>query len=142
MLRDHILKDSLRGVTVILRSCLTGRPVWIYTGPSEEAAAKAYRRACKREMKRVRRWAGIAARRKASVMAMIGALTEGLPSPKDMQPAQRAAVRLLTSASEAPPCSREFYDHIMEERRRRERDRKVRRQMREREIHGNRDYDK
>ena len=54
-------------VTVILRSCLTGRAVWIYQGPSREAMQKAYQRACKKEIERMRNWSERMAQRTAHV---------------------------------------------------------------------------
>ena len=52
----------------------------------------------------------------------------------ELTPEQKqAAKELQAMAKKEPPCDREFYNHIMEERRRRKEDREIRRKMRERE---------
>lgn len=118
----------------IVKSCLTGKVVWIYRGPSREAARQAYWRACRKEIERVRRWGEHAARRVADVTRILTECTEGLPINAELTPQQKDAARQLRSIiKSAPECPREFYDHIMEERRRRAEDREIRRKMRERE---------
>lgn len=138
-----MLKNKIHSVTIILKSCLTGTAVWIYRGPSRDAARLAYWRACKKEVERVRRLAEAAERRKANVMRMLSELTAGMPATAEMPPEKRQLAKQLLSLSERkmPACG-EFYNHIMEERRRREEDRNIRRRMRERENQPNRDYDK
>ena len=130
-------------VTVILKSCITGRAVWIYRGPSRNAARLAYWRACRKEVERVRRWTEAAERRKANITRILTELTAGMPATAELPPEKRQLAKQLLSLSEKKiPAGGAFYDHIMEEQRRREEDRRIRRQMRERENTPNRDYDK
>lgn len=138
-----MLKKKLHNITVILKSCLTGKAVWIYRGPSRSAARMAYWRACRSEVERVRQRAEAAARRRANIQRMLSELTAAMPATGDLPPEKKALARQLLSLSEKKiPAGGAFYDHIMEERRRREADREIRRQMREREISENSDYDK
>lgn len=120
-------------VIVIRKSCLTGKVVWVYKGSSRHAASTAYWRACQREVERVRHWGETAAQRRARIMQLLNECLEDLPITADMPPKQKAAVRqLLRLSKEDIACHREFYEHIMEERRRRTEDAKIRKQMRER----------
>jgi hypothetical protein len=100
---------------------------------------KAYQRAVKHEIEYVKNYADRAARRMnafatflASFIKDIGALT----------PQQREAVAKIQAEQQADTvCQSEFYDHIMEQRRRRAADAEIRRQMRERDKKkSNRDY--
>jgi hypothetical protein len=138
-------KDNKRRrlVTVIRRSCITGTPIWVYQGPSHSAAMRAYQRACKREIERMKTWATAAERRMADVAALVSRFTASLPEGVPMTPEQAEAARRLRAIQKAvPECHREFYDHVIEERRRRAEDREIRRRMRERDKQRNRDYDK
>lgn len=138
-----MFKKKLHNITIILKSCLTGKAVWIYQGASRDAARVAYWRACRKEMERVRRMADAAARRKANIMRMLTELTDGMPAISELPPEKKQLAKQLVALSEkAPATGSAFYEHIMEERRRREEDRRIRRQMRERENTANRDYDK
>ena len=121
-----------RSVTVILRSCLTGKVVWIYRGPSQEAARKAYFRACKKEIEHVRSWAERMAQRTASITRLLTNCLADKPIDAELTPDQQEAAKELQAISKKQlECHSEFYDHIMEERRRREEDREIRRKMRE-----------
>lgn len=138
-----MFKNKIHNITIILKSCLTGKAVWIYRGPSKHAARKAYWSACHKEMARMRQWADKAAQRKANIQRMLSELTAGMPATGELPPEKKTAARQLLAISEkALPTGSEFYNHIIEERRRRETDRQIRRQMRERENTPNRDYDK
>ena len=126
-----MIKKKLHNITVILRSCLTGKVVWIYQGPSKDAARKAYKRACDRELERVRNWGQTAAARKGAILSLLARLTEPLSVTGPMTPEQQAAARRIASIAEkGMPCHTEFYDHIVESRRRRT------------DAHRNRSYDK
>lgn len=115
----------------ILRSCITGTAVWIYRGPSREAARKAYWRACRREAERVRGMAARAAQRKANIMRLLNDCLAGQPITADLPPEKRAAARrLLAIADEKPVARSEFYNHFMEERRRRKKEREQARRLR------------
>ena len=117
-------------MTVIKKSCLTGMVVWIYQGNSRNAARMAYYKACLKEVERVRSWKRTQARGLRAVADLLDAVSASLADPT---PEQAAAIgRLRAAAKAVPDCHREFYDHIMEERRRRRRDREIRRRMRER----------
>lgn len=120
-------------VTVICYSCITGKAVWLYQGPSKQAARAAYRRACEREIKHVRTWSKRNAERKANIKRLLGECMGEMSITSSMTAEQKAAAKLLLSMSGSTvPCYRDFYNHIMEERRRREEDRQLRQQMRKR----------
>lgn len=111
----------------ILKSCITGTAVWIYFGPSKEAARKAYWRACRHEAERVRQIGKMAARRKANILQMLNDCMAGLPITAELPPEKKAAARqLLAIAEEDTLSDRSFYNHILETRRRRNRERKLR----------------
>lgn len=139
-----------RSVTVILRSCLTGRFVWIYQGPSRDAARKAYLRACEKEIDWVRNRSESMARRTAAITRLLTNCLAEKPIDEELTPEQQEAAKELQAISNKPlECNSEFYGHIMEERRRRKEDREIRRKMCEnaakrvdREIQNNRNYDK
>lgn len=137
-----MLKNKIHNITIILKSCLTGTAVWIYQGPSRNAARLAYWRACKKEVERVGRLAEAAERRRANILRMLSELTAGMPATAEMPPEKKRLARQLLALAERKIPAGAFYEHIMEERRRREEDRRIRRQMRERENHPNTDYDK
>lgn len=119
-------------ITVILRSCLTGKVVWIYRGPSRAAARKAYWRACRKELERVRNWGERMARRAASIRRLLTDCMADKPIDAELTPEQQQAARELQNIGRKPQdCHLEFYDHIVEERRRRNEDREIRRMMRE-----------
>lgn len=135
-------KKSTR-VTVIKRSCVTGKPVWIYRGKSESHARVAYWKACKKEQTRVRWWCRRVAERANGIMALLESCLSALPDRSRMTEVQLAAEkRLRNVCKKVPECYTEFYNHINATRRRRKRDREIRRQMRERENNENRRYDK
>lgn len=109
-----------RPVIVIRRSCLTGKVVWIYKGSSKGAAYTAYCRACKREVERMRRWGETTAERRANILRVLNDFLADIPLNAKLSPEQKAAVKKLQQLSkEDIACHREFYEHIMEERRRR-----------------------
>lgn len=130
-----------KGVVVIVRSCLTGKPVWLYRGASLHGSESAYWRACKYEIERFRGWSRTVARRKANIQRLLSECMAGLGINAALTPEQKAAAKRLASYAEPPAYYREFYDHVMEERRRRKRDRQIREQMRLRDSQ-NRDYGK
>jgi len=104
----------------IVRSCLTGKVVWIYRGSSSDGARQAYWRACKAEVKRVRMWMQKVNERRRSIRRFISECTASLPLTAEMTQEQKDAVRELQRIeNEDYPCHREFYDHIIEETRRR-----------------------
>jgi len=128
-------------VTIIRYSCLTGKALWVYRGPSKRAAAAAYCRACQKEVERVNRWSDTMQRRKSNIMRMLNNLTASVPIDGELSPEREAAARQLLSMAQAKvTCYMEFYEHIMEERRRRAETREIHRQMRDREDVTTTDY--
>ena len=112
------MSNKKKQVIVIRKSCLTGKVVWVYRG-TRGAARTAYWRACKREVERVQRWGETAAQRRARIMQLLNECIADVPITSDMPPGQEAAVRqLLRLSKEDIACHREFYEHILEERRR------------------------
>lgn len=122
-------------VTVIRRSCLTGKVVWIYRGTSRAAARVAYLRACRKEVDRVRSWKEWVRLRKATVLRILSECTASLSIDAVLTPEQTEAARKLQAIGKKDvECDTDFYDHIMEERRRREEDKEIRNKMRERRF--------
>ena len=113
-------------ITIIRKSCLTGRAVWIYQGFSCGAARKAYHRACKKELERVRHWQEIIARRKENITRLLADLMANILPTTALTCEQQTAARQLREISEGQPVQHEFYEHIKAERRRRAADRKLR----------------
>lgn len=124
-------------VTIIKRSCITGKVVWIYQGVSREAARIAYWRACKKELEKMKHWTEQMADRKRMVGAVMGMLSCSSSSSVfdvNMTDEQRQAARELAKLrKEEPALDTGFYEHIMEERRQRRQDSEIRREMRERD---------
>lgn len=108
-------------VRIIKRSCLTGKVVWIYHGHSHEAGRKAYARACKKEVRRIRQWTARMAARKKTLMRLLGLGDSRSSGIYDgMTPEQKAAAKeIIKMGKQPPPQSRDFYDHIVEESKRR-----------------------
>ena len=112
-------KISLHSFTVIRNSCITGKAVWIYQGPSRHAAWKAYRRACIREVERMRNWSQAAAQRRENIRRMLNECLADKPFTDILPDQQKTAARQLIALSkESGSCYCDFYNHIMEERRR------------------------
>ena len=104
----------------IIYSCVTGAPVWIHFGKSENAWRFAYRRACKKEVRRVRMWSKHVARRAANVAKLLSRCTESIPIDAELTSEQKTAEsRLKAVQKRCDVGNREFYDHIIEEARRR-----------------------
>ncbi len=110
-------------ILVVKRSCLTGRIVWMYHGTSEEAARKAYWRACKKEVWHIRNWTKRNSRRRRLLLNIVmrsGISSESSTSFKQMNPEKRKLVRkIIQLANGAPTPDRGFYNHIIEEAKRR-----------------------
>ena len=106
-------------VTVIRRSCLTGKVVWIYRGQSHDGARQAYWRACRKEVRRVRMWMQKVNERRRNLSQFVSRVTGSMPPAAELTQEQREAARQLRLIEKREyPCHREFYDHIMEETRR------------------------
>lgn len=140
-------------VTIIKRSCITNKVVWIYRGASREAGRHAYWKACKKELEKVKQWAERMADRKRRLTLMLGSSDSSSSSGNgssgnkasgkgssanmfggELTDEQRKAAReLVRMSKQEPPPDMEFYNHIVEERRRRQQDKDIRRKMRERE---------
>lgn len=126
--------------TVIRRSCVNDKPVWIYMGASEDAARIAYWRACKHEVKRIKNWGKIVARRMKNISRLLTNCTAAMPMMQVMTRQQEDTIKQLQSIDKDKfVCQRDFFDHIMEERRRRQ-DR-LKNSQKEKEIN-NSSYDK
>lgn len=107
-------------VKVILRSCLTGVPVWVYVGPSMAAMRKAYRKVCREEVERVRNWDKTEKEISEALGRRIDEFLSRFPKDHKFTPQQEEALKTLRAQqNEKEPCYMEFYNHIMEEARRR-----------------------
>lgn len=120
-------------IVEIRKSCITGNVVWVYRGPSKRAANSAYYRACQEELRRVKSMPHRAAERKRNILRFLDKCMEDMDMSQPMTKKQKAAAQALRKLADEPiATNREFYEHIIEERRRREEDRKIRKEMRER----------
>lgn len=123
----------------ILKSCVTDVAVWIYAGPSKESARQAYHRACRREAGRMRRISKAVSRRKSNIRRLLDDCLSSVPITGELDQRRKQAARLLVSISEdgGPVANRDFYNHVLEERRRLRRARNAGRKK-----EPNSDYDK
>ena len=121
------MKHKNKRTTLVIRySCLTGKAVWLYYSPSDSAMWTAYWRARQAEMERVRNWNSIAAQRKANILRLLSDCTAGMTITDDMDPEKREAAMRLRKIAETPKrCDKEFYNHLIEERRRRQENRRT-----------------
>ena len=122
----------------VRRSCLTGKIVWIYRGPSKAAASQAYYRACKKEMAWIRNCEKRVARRRANIARFLADCMAELPINVELSPQQKEAARQIQALEKKDSdCHSDFYEHIMEERRRRRQDREIRLKMHNRRYSDN-----
>lgn len=113
------MKTNKRRTLVIRYSCLTGKAVWIYRSPSDNAMRLAYWRARKREIERVQNWSKTAAIRKSNILHLLEDCTASLPDDGELPPDKAKAVARLRRTAKTPmPCDRDFYNHLIEEMRR------------------------
>ena len=113
------LKKMSRTITIIRKSCLNGKAVWIYRGPSKAAARIAYYRVCRREIDRIKHWSERMARRRSNIARFLSACMAQLPINAELTDQQNDAARQLHSIEKTDPeCHRDFYEHILDERRR------------------------
>lgn len=115
MTHNEQMSKRKRHITIIRRSCLTGKAMWIYQGTSHEAAKKLYWKACKREIHRVRYlWGLMVARRGKNIARLLTSCTERMPLTAELTPEQKEAARQLQHlAKRVISCDRDFYEHIV-----------------------------
>jgi len=137
------MRRQYKGQLIDIRySCLTGRAVWIHTGPTGAALRVAYCRACSQEVERINNWHETTDGRRSNVMRLLNDCLAGMSIMEDLPQEKKAAVRALLDIANNRDCDRDFYDHVMEERRLREEDRKIRHQVRDENMIQNANYDK
>lgn len=111
--------------TYVKRSCIDGKIVWLYRGASSNGMNLAYWRTMREEVKRVRLWGMRMAERRHILMSLIpgcgntssiNVLLHNKSFTKEQRLAIRAIDRLIRDVS---PQGSEFYNHILEEARRR-----------------------
>ena len=108
-------------VTIIKRSVVTDKAVWIYRGKSERGAVQAYWLTCKREMTLQRKWPKLMQQRAANIRCLLEECMKAIPDVRSMTDAQRKAARTLKAmAGKLPEFCGDFYNHIRAERRRRD----------------------
>lgn len=114
----------------VKRSCLTGKIVWAKYCATPRGAQDAYQRACRKEVRRYRDYSLTMKRRRQKLFSVIGitdsssasSSVSSLASRSGLTPKQRAAIREIQALDrDRPPQGGEFYDHIIEEARRRNR---------------------
>lgn len=109
--------------TYVKRSCLTGEIVWVCRSTSRSAAYCAYWRTCKHEVTRIRHWMQRMEKRKRRLLGIIihdDSSSASSAALREMTPAQRRAVNEVKRIIERQPSKHsDYYDHIIEEARRR-----------------------
>lgn len=109
--------------TFIRRSCLTGKIIWVYHGITKTAERLAYFRACKREMNRVRGWKERLDKRRRNLKRLLSDSSSGIPITDELTPEQRCAAQHLNDIGRQSSSQHsEFYEHIVEEKKRRDED--------------------
>lgn len=135
-------RKKIRKIVKIRYSCLTGKPVWVCHKLTYKGEYTAYKRACEREIERIKHWDERMAERKRNIMQLLNKLTASLPIDHEWTPEQLEGARELKRIAAKPPeCDKEFYNHIMEERRRRSQE-KAERKQRKLKNQNNQSYDK
>ena len=121
-MRRRMNRDNKK-LLILKHSCLTGRVVWAYRCDTEEAARRAYYRACKKEVRRIRQWSAKMAERKrkrAMIFNGSNSSSSGINVNKYKDPAVRRLARQMCKLiKDQPPKDTTFYDHIVEEAKRR-----------------------
>ena len=112
-----------KDVVIAKHSCITDRIVWTYFGSSEEGARKAYWRACKKEVRRIRQWKNRMEERRRRLMhilAICGGSSSSSSCMRNLTARQRKAARkIIALCNNQPVQDRAFYNHIIEEARQR-----------------------
>lgn len=113
------MKTKREHIVTYVRSCLDNQIVWAYFGTSEEGARKAYWRATKEEVRRMRQWPQRMAERKRRLLHLLdgngGCLNSGI-SRRTLTCVQRKAVKeIMQLVRNQPPKDTDFYGHILEE---------------------------
>lgn len=103
---------------IIRRSCLTGKAVWLSPERSYKVEWQAYKNACEREIRYVRQWKQTMAIRRQNILQMLDELMARMPILGELTPEQKAAIKQIRDIADNPPeLYRDFYDHILAERR-------------------------
>lgn len=86
---------------------------------SKTAERKAYSRACQKEIERMKNAAAETERKRRLVRVFLAGCTANLPMMGELTDEQRKAIRRIQHIAKTEyKFNTEFYDHIMEERRR------------------------
>ena len=114
-------KKAAALMTFVRRSCITGKIVWVCHTTSKGAARLAYWRACRKELERMRQWTKTVSDRCSNIMRFLSDCTAEIPITSSLTTEQTAAARKLKALGpRKEEYHTDFYDHIVEERRRRE----------------------
>lgn len=129
--------------TIIRRSCLTDKVVWLYRGHgTKRYIDKEYCVACRRERERIKRWSRTMTRRRKRINDLLSTLTAELPIMGTLSAEQRQAIRELQSiATQDLLPDRAFYEHFLESRRQRKKACKWRQHNRELEARWQAEHD-
>ena len=100
-------------ITVICSSCLTGKAVWVYRGPTRAAAVAAYRRACRHEENRLRSWEDRSRRRERNINALLNDCAAALQILGPLTQQQQQGINQLHNIAVSKyNCDMEFINHI------------------------------
>jgi hypothetical protein len=122
---------------VIRKSSITGRAVWIGKFLTKGAVRAAYHRACVKERERIKNWGDKIERRRRNIMHLLNDCLDRVGFTQQLTREQRAAARQLQKmANENIVCDTQFYDHIVEDSRRREEIHRFRKKERENANNG------
>ena len=113
-----VTKRKHKVIRILHRSCLTDQPVWLSPQRSRQAEAKAYKRACKHEIERIKGWGKRIEQRKGNILHLLSDLMANIPIFASVAEEQAEAAKQLNAIAEKSPlCYRDFYNHIMERKR-------------------------
>lgn len=129
---EHIKKSQKPLLTILRRSCLTNKAVWLYRGHgTRRYAAVIYCHACSQEEERQYQWGKLMAQRQSYIIHQISELLAGQPLSMLTQEQQSAVHEMQSIAMQTPQPDTAFYEHFQEMRRRRKEASEWRRRDRE-----------
>ena len=114
----------------VRRSCINGKVVWMARCKSRKAADVSYCRAVKAELQRKSHLPRLDKQRRHNILAMLNEYLDYIPITQALTPEQVAASKYIRALSaEEIATHSEFYDHIIEEKRRRQEAQVIRQQQ-------------
>lgn len=105
---------------ILKRSCITNKIVWLGHERSYKAGWETYKNACKREKERIRNWSKMVELRKSNIMRMLSDCLSGMSITDELTPEKRQLANQMVAMTETDTtCDRDFYDHILQSKKKR-----------------------